>query len=355
MTGLASVDAHSERGVRNSQPEGIGRVASVKLGAAWNNLGRNVVFADARCRPIAVFDESVFDDDEPSQYDLDVHAVLDLPGTGTVLTLNHYGMLRGFDITGTPPGRDGVRKAQPAWTLTFAADVERAVVVGDRLVGTRPRSEGATGLVVSEPLHPPRTDAQLDLHVQLETEGELTALASLPGDRIAVGGPGRIALASLPPGATARKVWGVEVAFRPACITWDGTLLWAAGSEAPAGQVDDYDWEAMRGGGWVALDPADGTVTVAGDVPDDVAWGTGGVPFAVLAGAICLAGRRGEVYVINPRDGTTRQTTAFADRSLGIAHLAAIGDQVLYGYNRGGYRLHAVPGASLGSLIARTT
>ncbi|TML62702.1 MAG: glycosyltransferase family 9 protein [Actinobacteria bacterium] len=102
-------------------------MASVELGAAWNNLGRNVVFADARCRPIAVFDESVFDDDEPSQYDLDVHAVLDLPGTGTVLTLNHYGMLRGFDITGTPPGRDGVRKAQPAWTLTFVAEFERAV------------------------------------------------------------------------------------------------------------------------------------------------------------------------------------------------------------------------------------
>src|SRR5206468_8791840 len=126
VTGRASVDAHSERGVHNSQPEGIGRVAPVAFGAAWNNLGRNVVFADPRFRPVAVFDESAFADDEPSQYDLDVHAILDLPGTGTVLTLNHFGAVRCFDVATGARGADGVGKARPEWTLTFLADVERA-------------------------------------------------------------------------------------------------------------------------------------------------------------------------------------------------------------------------------------
>jgi len=340
----ASIDAHPERGVRNSQPEGIGRVSAVGLGAAWNNLGRNVVFADGRFRPIAVFEESAFDEDEPSQYDLDVHAILDLPGTGIVLTLNHLGTVRGFEVAAARAGGDGVAKARPAWTRMFAADVERAVVVGDRLAGTRPRSDGAAGIIVSEPVRPSRNDAApLDFGIHFEFDGELTALAALPGDRVAVGGPGRVGLVSFPTGAVARKLWDVEVAFRPANFAWDGALLWVAGSEVPAGAIDDYDWEAARGGGYVA-----------GDLPDDVAWGTGGAAFAVLGGTVCLAARRGHLYVLDPRDGSARRTAALADHSLGIAHLAAVADHLLYGFNRGGYRLHAVPAAAVLSLSART-
>ena len=71
------VDAHPEVGVRNSQPEGIGRVADLGDLVAWNNLGRNVVFADRRWQPVAVFGTTSFAyDDELSQYDLDVHAIL---------------------------------------------------------------------------------------------------------------------------------------------------------------------------------------------------------------------------------------------------------------------------------------
>ena len=58
---------------------------------AWNNLGRNVVFADEAFRPRAVFDESVFTEDEPSQYDLDVHAILEMPSAGVVLVLEPPG------------------------------------------------------------------------------------------------------------------------------------------------------------------------------------------------------------------------------------------------------------------------
>src|SRR4029077_20420748 len=85
------VDAYPESRVDNSQPHGIGRVVALDGLYAWNNLGRNVVFAGEDFQPRAVFDESVFAEDEPSQYDLDIHAILDVPNAGIVVTLNHLG------------------------------------------------------------------------------------------------------------------------------------------------------------------------------------------------------------------------------------------------------------------------
>ena len=75
----------------------------------WNNLGRNVVFADAALRPLAVFGTTLFPgEDEPSQYDLDVHAILDVPDCGLVVVLNHFGTVRAFrraDMLGSADGR----------------------------------------------------------------------------------------------------------------------------------------------------------------------------------------------------------------------------------------------------------
>ena len=85
---VVDVDTAPEIGVRNSQPEGIGRLVALDGLVCWNNLGRNVVFADPTLRPRAVFGTTLFPgEDEPSQYDLDVHAVLDLPELGLVLML----------------------------------------------------------------------------------------------------------------------------------------------------------------------------------------------------------------------------------------------------------------------------
>src|SRR5438067_10883970 len=58
------VDSYPESRVHNSQPHGIGRVATLDGLCAWNNLGRNVVFAGRDLRPRAVFVESVFAEDE---------------------------------------------------------------------------------------------------------------------------------------------------------------------------------------------------------------------------------------------------------------------------------------------------
>src|SRR6202034_4297021 len=93
--------------VVNSQPAGIGRLVSLGEGCAWNNLGRNVVFADASLRPLAVFGDTLFpEDDEASQFDLDVHAVVGLGHAGQIAVLNHLGTVRIFEAPWSVQARD---------------------------------------------------------------------------------------------------------------------------------------------------------------------------------------------------------------------------------------------------------
>ena len=91
------------------------------------------------------------------------------------------------------------------------------------------------------------------------------------------------------------------------------------------------------------IDPTDGHVLVSGRFPEDLAWGTGGAAVVMIPGALCAIGRMGELHVFDQRDGSPITVTApIANHSLGIAHATAVGDYVVYGFNRGGYRLHAV-------------
>jgi hypothetical protein len=338
------VDAYPRSRVINSQPHGIGRVVAIDGLYAWNNLGRNIVFAGEDYAPRAVFDESVFTEDEPSQYDLDVHAILDIPGAGLVVSLNHLGMLRAFAADAVR--RSGpFRRVNPLWERAFAPDVERTVVVGDRLIGSRPRDTGAPGLLVSERLSTNEATSELQLSVRFETCGMVTALGAFHNgthECVALGGNGKMSLAPATSDDVGPLVWTVDVDFEPNVVLWDGALVWAAGRERTQTAIDDYDWEALRGGGFVALNSADGRAVVHGRFADDLAWGNGGVAVVLVPGALCGIGRRGELYVFDTRDGALLTTTpALADRPLGIAHAAAMGDRVLYGFNRGGYRLHA--------------
>src|SRR5882757_6044161 len=126
-TAVTEFDSHPESRVRNSQPAGIGRVVDLGDVCAWNNLGRNVVFASRAFEPRAVFDQTEFpDDDEPSQYDLDVHAILDVSAAGVVVVLNHLGLLRAFRRTEIHT-TGGPRRIAPVWTAGFAGDMERVV------------------------------------------------------------------------------------------------------------------------------------------------------------------------------------------------------------------------------------
>jgi len=343
------IDAHPESRVQNSQPHGIGRVAVLDGVVAWNNLGRNVVFAGEDLTPRAVYDESAFTEDEPSQYDLDVHAILEPAGTGVIVTLNHFGTARAFDAAAIRrPGP--IRRVAPVWTRNFVADVERAVVAGDRLIGSRPRETRSPGLLVSEPLGKDGTPADLDVTVALEQWGTVTALAVMDGDELMVGGERRVAAARLTEGALGRPRWQADVDFEPAFLSCTGGLVWAAGSET--GAVDDYDWEAQHGGGFVALDQVDGHVVLGGRFEHELAWGNGGVALALVPGALCGFGRRGEVHVFDARDGTLAAIGAhIADASLGLVHATADAEHLVFGYNRGGYRLHAVPVSSVRRLL----
>jgi hypothetical protein len=331
--------------VDNSQPAGIGRVVALGKVAAWNNLGRNIVFADGGLRPRAVFDDTLYsEDDELSQYDLDVHAIVAVPGADLVLALNHLGVLRAFPVSEIP-SQGAVRRLDPVWTRIFVEDVERAVIVGDRLVGSGPRCEGAMGLVVSEPLGRATGSKRIATRVELGTWGEVTALAAAPQQRdraIAVGGVGRISLVALADGAAGRTRWDVEVGFRAAGLAWDGEVIWAAGSRLDEG-IGDYDWEKVRGGEYVVLDATDGRVLAAAPLPDDIAWGNGGVPFVVVGGLPCGIARTGEVYVPAADSKTAwRRSPPVATSSLGIAHAAVVSHQLLYGFNRGGYQLCSI-------------
>jgi len=355
------VNAHPEVGVRNSQPEGIGRVAVLGDVVAWNNLGRNVVFADRRWQPVAVFGTTPFaHDDELSQYDLDVHAILQLAeeGEGLVVTLNHLGSVLGFaaaDVALSGVPRSGlsrselspsgpVRLVRPVISTSFTDDLERTVAVGARLVSSRPAySDG--GLLISEPVHIGFGKPALDAEVALEGWGRVTALFTFGTVRdqlVAVGGEGRATLVAQDNGRFGRRRFEVDLPFRATAFAWGGGLLWAVGSELTASPVDDYRWEDLHGGGYAGLDPSNGRVVVAGDLPDEVAWGNGGAAVVMAAGRLCAVGRTGRLHwLADPMTGRFSSTAPLAESSLGIAHAAAVGDSVLYGFNRGGYRLHA--------------
>jgi len=351
------VDAHPEVGVRNSQTEGIGRVADLGDLVAWNNLGRNVVFADRQWQPLAIFGTTSFPyDDELSQYDLDVHAILRLSeeGEGLVVTLNHLGSVLGFaaaDVAGSGLRRSGlslsapVGLVHPVISTSFADDLERTVAVGARLVGSRPASSPGGGLLVSEPVHKGFGKPSLDAEVALEGWGRVSALCVLGRGRdqlLAVGGEGRATLVGLDEGRFGRRVFEVDLPFRATAFGWDDGLLWAIGNELTTSPVDDYVWEDLHGGGYAGLDPSDGRAVVAGDLPDEVAWGNGGTAVVIAGGRICAVGRTGRLHwLADPRTGWFSSTAPLAESSLGIAHAAAVGDRVLYGFNRGGYRLHA--------------
>ena len=263
--GMAAVmDSHPESDVFNSQPAGIGRVAVLGGLCVWNNLGRNIVFADRQMRLLAIHDETRFpDDDEPSQFDLDIHAIVEVPGTGVVVALNHLGWLRVFAVADIRSGGP-MRHLQPVQTVELLDDIERLVVVGDRLVGSRPRREQAGGIVVSAPFGVARNGERLATEVRLEAFGEVTALAPWPdtvGEGLVVGGEGTVSTLPLVSGHPGRPSFHVEVGFRPMWAVWEQGLVWSAGPR-PAADLDDYDWEQLGGGGFVGLDPADGTVVV---------------------------------------------------------------------------------------------
>ncbi len=174
-------------------------------------------------------------------------------------------------------------------------------------------------------------------------------MAASEGPLIAMGGEARVALVPFADGRVGPPRWETALGFRVATLAWHADLLWAAGPDCRSA-VDDYDWERMSGGGFAALDPADGKTIMGGPLPADVAWGTGGVAVAPFGRWLAAAGRTGCLHLVDPRgDAGVRSTPALGGRSLGIAHLAAGPGELYCGFNRGGYRVHAFRSPTGGS------
>jgi len=343
-------------GVVNSQPAGIGRVVSLGSVCAWNNLGRNVVFADTSLNPLAIFGDTMFpEDDEASQFDLDVHAIVELSDTGQIAVLNHLGSVRIFESPPSPkPGLVVRPDLKDARRLDFLDDIERVVGLGSRLVTSQPRGQRLGGVLVTQPVALSRQ--RLDADLAHESFGFVTALAasSTPGDTgwVALGGEGRVRWVEVEQGQLGATGWEAEVDFLPAVMVECGSSLWVAGSTLGGAGLDDYDWEHLRGGELAQLDLASGAVMASGRFGDDLAWGSGGVAVVVIDGVPCGVGRRGELHALIPgARQTSPLTRELAHHPLGIAHAAVIGSQLVIGFNRGGYRLHRVPLRTLSQLV----
>ena len=129
-------------------------------------------------------------------------------------------------------------------------------------------------------------------------------------------------------------------------------LLWLAGSDPPKPGLGDYDWEELRGGGFLALQLDDGSCAIQRAFGCDLAWGNGGAAVCMTSDAICGLDRRGALHAFRPHDGERLGSTPpLAGESLGIAHAAVVGNAVLAGFNRAGYRLFTY---SVANTLART-
>jgi hypothetical protein len=331
-------------------------VVSLGNRCAWNNLGRNVVFADASLRPLAIFGDTLFpDDDETSEFDLDIHAIVEQADTGTIAVVNHLGSVRIFE----PPRSVGSVPVvgpdiNPERWLDFVDDIERVIGLGDRLVTSRPRGQRLSGVLVTEPMTSARQ--RLDATVAHESFGFVTGLAaeSTSGSTgwVALGGEGRVRLVEADGGHLGATRWEAAVDFVCVALVASGSSLWAAGSGLGGAGVDDYDWEQLRGGGLAQLDLASGAVMSSARFGHDLAWGSGGVALVVADGVPCGVGRRGELHALPPgAKVTTPITGELSPDPLGIAHAAVVGDQLVTGFNRGGYRLHTMPVRTVSQLV----
>lgn len=356
IDGALLIDSVPLSRVKNSQPAGIGRLVHLGDRCAWNNLGRNVVFADASLHPLAIFGDTMFpDDDEASQFDLDIHAIVEVAETRRVAVLNHLGTVRIFEPSWlSAPGRVVGPDLNEVRQLDFVDDIERVVGLEDRLVTSRPRGHRLDGVMVSEPIGTARQ--RLGWSTAQESFGFVTALAatSTPAGTgwVALGGEGRIRLVEARHGRLGPTRWETAVDFSCAVLVACGPSIWAAGSALGGAGVDDYDWEQLGGGGLAQLALSNGAALATARFGEDLAWGSGGVALVVADGVPYGVGRFGELHALPPgADVTTRVTDQLAAQRLGIAHAAVVGHQLVIGFNRGGYRLHAMALGTLNRLV----
>ena len=365
---------HADSRVSNSQPAGIGRLTALDSFLIINNLGRNVEIArpsERALEPVATFQDTAFPgEDERSQFDLDMHTFLKSGDGRYLIAANHYGLARFFAY---PPALSrpaaGPTDLSPKTELWWKGDSERLIIAGSCLISTSPRGYAVPdaaepGVLISAPFtdlvreavsNPgdPRPARRLAYEPCLTDWGQTTAIAlDAQARRLAVAAGSRLGLFSLcqrQSGAVRldKALWEISAPFATSWIelSADGSLLYAAGCDLACQQIDDGNWDALFGGGFLCLSTTDARVKLETAFEPDLAWGSGGVPLALSEEDKLIWGvdRCAGLHAWSLRTGTEIPLAATARQSsqrLGIAHLTKLGDKLYCGFNRGGYQLH---------------
>lgn len=352
---------------------------------AVNNLGRNIQFAklaNDSLTSLARFDCTLFpESDEPSQFDLDYHCVLNL-GCCKILAVNHYGVARIFarqSIHDAFGGRVNVLR-----TFRWYGDVEILNAAGNVLFGTSPLGYSSidsaqTGLLIGDlsralddndtglapPVVPARSSNRsiqevlsslpgIPTRVMLSDWGYLTALAtSAKGNRetverfkIAVASSQRIGMFAFDrTQMSLEKIWETTVSFYVDSLQFSQNEngIVAAGYSLESAANSEQAWDQLGAGGYSSLATADGTTrnTFAFDV--DLAWGNGGVATTLSRDEDYLYGvdKLGGLHRFDLSTGEHGETSSpFASAPVGIAHLIRFNNAIICGFNRDGYRIH---------------
>jgi hypothetical protein len=355
----SSVDTDPSSSFACDYVAGVNRVLSLTPYLLVDNIARNVEmwrFEPGAGEPFARarYDLTSYPNDpDASLLDVDIHAAFLRHGARELLTVNHFGRVRRFDLT------TQTAHLQPTGELQLLGDTERVVLAGDSFIGSSPRGEhtddaARPGLFLFEPI-PSSFKAgparPLAWEQALGDWGVVSALTvSATGTRLAVAAGSRLAVFDLTRGHTGLRLgtchWERVVPFHCQWIQLDEAgRLWAAGHRLSSAVVSG-DWDACRGGALCAWAADTGTREFAVELPDETAWGYGADPVVPAPGwrHIYVLGRDASLHVIDVHSRVTRQLYRPGDAdaatpSLGIGH-AAIRDEWIYaGFSRGGFCL----------------
>ena len=202
------------------------------------------------------------EDDEASQFDLDIHAIVELAGTGEIAVVEPSRL--GADLRASHGPRTGrlASNLDEARRLDFVADVERVVGLGDRLVTSRPRGE-RLGRRVGDP-SPSLPRASVSTRSPHKSPSASSprsprdrhrgTRAGWPSGRGA--GPSRRSRSR----ASQRHPIGGRCRLSLRRPRGERVLLWAAGSGLGGTGLDDSDSERLGGGGLARLGMASRTI-----------------------------------------------------------------------------------------------
>lgn len=174
----------------NSQTPGIGRVAAWQARHLWliNNLGRDIQVAKETpngngLEVIANLDFTIYDTDEESQFDLDMHVML-VDAKNRMWAINHYGVTRVVNLCEIDRQ---TKSLEMIGLYHLAGDVERFAMVNGCLAGSSPQGYSSPtppeeGLLLTKPLKTLESSTekpnQIPYEMHLAEWGILTALST---------------------------------------------------------------------------------------------------------------------------------------------------------------------------------